>query len=128
MVPGTGPNPARTQSSPHEERRRVDDDLDEVADQQRREDPAVGTADAPADRFGERDVEAQVLVVLGQQFVPAASVASGALDALPCRDDAPRRLQAEAKEAYLDSFVPAVVKQLIALVVLILMASLFDTF
>jgi len=60
-----------------------------------------------------------------------ASVASGALDALPHNGAVITILvvcKLTHKEAYLDFFVAAVVIQIIALVALILMASLFGTF
>jgi hypothetical protein len=37
----------------------MDDDLDNIADEKRREDPAVRAAEAPTERFWERDVEAR---------------------------------------------------------------------
>jgi H+/gluconate symporter-like permease len=60
-----------------------------------------------------------------------AAVASGALDALPHNGAVITLLvvcKLTHKEAYLDFFVPAVVIQLLALVALILMASLIGTF
>ncbi len=52
------------------DRRRVDEDLGEVAREKRGEDPAVGSADAAADGLHDRDVEPQIPVVLGEQFGP----------------------------------------------------------
>ncbi|MCU0839885.1 MAG: GntP family permease [Rhodospirillales bacterium] len=60
-----------------------------------------------------------------------ASVASGALDALPHNGAVITILivcKLTHKDAYLDFFVPAVVIQIVALIFLIVMASLFGTF